>query len=202
LSTVLSTHTFQGVLAGYDQKSNVVLSDSKERIYSMDEGVEEIPLGLYLVKGDMMCVHHRPVQTRVLTTFPALIASLSARLTKNTTARSTFLPFARILSHPSATKFHTRWNRDDKQRGIPAPHFLILTWQRTSKDTTQIKITPRCEEQRYLLSKFLALGIHTSTSPDAVLHPSFCKLIYSHVSTEGRIMAEHSAPAKYAIMIR
>jgi len=44
------------VLAGYDQKSNVVLSDSKERVYSMDEGVEEVPLGLYLVKGDMMCV--------------------------------------------------------------------------------------------------------------------------------------------------
>ncbi|KAJ3513173.1 hypothetical protein NMY22_g15119 [Coprinellus aureogranulatus] len=43
-----------GVLAGFDQKSNVVLSDSKERVYSMDEGVEEIPLGLYLVKGDMI----------------------------------------------------------------------------------------------------------------------------------------------------
>lgn len=46
----------QGMMAGYDQKSNVVLSDSKERVYSMDEGVEEIPLGLYLVKGDQMCV--------------------------------------------------------------------------------------------------------------------------------------------------
>ncbi|KAF8256663.1 hypothetical protein EI94DRAFT_1763825 [Lactarius quietus] len=34
-----------GVLSGYDQKSNVVLSDSKERVYSMDEGVEEIPSG-------------------------------------------------------------------------------------------------------------------------------------------------------------
>jgi small nuclear ribonucleoprotein (snRNP)-like protein len=45
-----------GVLAGYDQKSNVVLSDSKERIYSMDDGVEEVELGLYLVKGDMMSV--------------------------------------------------------------------------------------------------------------------------------------------------
>jgi U6 snRNA-associated Sm-like protein LSm8 len=43
-------------MAGFDQKSNVVLSDSKERVYSIDEGVEEIPLGLYLVKGDMMCV--------------------------------------------------------------------------------------------------------------------------------------------------
>lgn len=45
----------QGVMAGFDQKSNVVLSDSKERVYSMEDGVEEIPLGLYLVKGDMMC---------------------------------------------------------------------------------------------------------------------------------------------------
>ncbi|KAF9458243.1 hypothetical protein BDZ94DRAFT_1173993 [Collybia nuda] len=43
-----------GTMAGYDQKSNVVLSDSKERVYSIDEGVEEIPLGLYLVKGDMV----------------------------------------------------------------------------------------------------------------------------------------------------
>jgi len=43
-----------GIMAGFDQKSNVVLSDSKERVYSMDEGVEEIPLGLYLVKGDMI----------------------------------------------------------------------------------------------------------------------------------------------------
>ena len=43
-------------MAGFDQKSNVVLSDSKERVYSMEEGVEEIPLGLYLVKGDQMYV--------------------------------------------------------------------------------------------------------------------------------------------------
>ncbi|KAF9653484.1 LSM-domain-containing protein [Thelephora ganbajun] len=43
-----------GMLAGYDQKSNVVLSDSKERVYNTDEPVEEIPLGLYLVKGDQI----------------------------------------------------------------------------------------------------------------------------------------------------
>ncbi|KAG6811029.1 hypothetical protein H0H92_009299 [Tricholoma furcatifolium] len=46
--------TIVGTLAGYDQKSNVVLADSKERVYSLDEGVEEQPLGLYLVKGDMI----------------------------------------------------------------------------------------------------------------------------------------------------
>ncbi|EKM57996.1 uncharacterized protein PHACADRAFT_251944 [Phanerochaete carnosa HHB-10118-sp] len=45
-----------GVMAGFDQKSNVVLSDSKERVYSTEEGVEEIPLGLYLVKGDQIVV--------------------------------------------------------------------------------------------------------------------------------------------------
>lgn len=44
----------QGVLSGFDQKSNVVLSDCAERIYSLDEGVEEVPLGVYLLKGDMM----------------------------------------------------------------------------------------------------------------------------------------------------
>jgi U6 snRNA-associated Sm-like protein LSm8 len=43
-------------MAGYDQRSNVVISECKERVYSIEEGVEEIPLGLYLVKGDMMYV--------------------------------------------------------------------------------------------------------------------------------------------------
>lgn len=56
----------QGVMAGFDQKSNVVLSDSKERVYSVDEGVEEIPLGLYLVKGDQMCVIIDSYHTRLV----------------------------------------------------------------------------------------------------------------------------------------
>ena len=46
--------SYQGVLSGYDQRSDIVLSEAVERIYSMDEGVEEVPLGLYLVKGDQM----------------------------------------------------------------------------------------------------------------------------------------------------
>jgi U6 snRNA-associated Sm-like protein LSm8 len=44
------------VLSGFDQKSNVILSDCTERVYSLDDGVEEIPIGVYLVKGDMMSV--------------------------------------------------------------------------------------------------------------------------------------------------
>ena len=60
----------QGTLAGFDQRANVVLSDSKERVYSIDEGVEEIPLGLYLVKGDMMCVIVPIFSTLMLIRFP------------------------------------------------------------------------------------------------------------------------------------
>jgi len=44
----------QGILAGWDQKSNIVLSDCIERRFSMEDGVEETSLGLYLVKGDQM----------------------------------------------------------------------------------------------------------------------------------------------------
>ena len=46
----------QGVLSGFDQRSDIILSQCKERIYSMDDPVEEVPLGLYLGKGDQMCV--------------------------------------------------------------------------------------------------------------------------------------------------
>jgi LSM domain len=67
-------------LAGFDQKSNVVLADSKERVYSLDEGVEEIPLGLYLVKGETMFVV--PKSFFFLTSLHGLPAALSVKLTK------------------------------------------------------------------------------------------------------------------------
>ena len=43
-------------MAGFDQRADVVLADATERIYSTEEGVEEVPLGLYLVKGDQVYV--------------------------------------------------------------------------------------------------------------------------------------------------
>ncbi|KLO19309.1 Sm-like ribonucleo protein [Schizopora paradoxa] len=46
--------TIVGVLSGFDQRSDIILSQCKERIYSMDDPVEEVPLGLYLVKGDQI----------------------------------------------------------------------------------------------------------------------------------------------------
>ena len=42
----------QGNLEGFDQTINVILSNSIERVYSVDEPVEEVPLGLYVVRGD------------------------------------------------------------------------------------------------------------------------------------------------------
>ena len=44
--------TLIGTLKGFDQFINIILEDAIERVYSPDEGVEEVPLGLYLIRGD------------------------------------------------------------------------------------------------------------------------------------------------------
>lgn len=41
-----------GVLRGFDQVINLVLEDSVERVFSTTAGVEKVPLGLYIVRGD------------------------------------------------------------------------------------------------------------------------------------------------------
>ncbi|TDH69890.1 hypothetical protein CCR75_006244 [Bremia lactucae] len=46
----------QGVLKGYDQCINVILDDSFERVFSLKEPVEAVELGLYIVRGDNICV--------------------------------------------------------------------------------------------------------------------------------------------------
>ncbi|OAV95688.1 hypothetical protein PTTG_26556 [Puccinia triticina 1-1 BBBD Race 1] len=45
-----------GELKGFDQTTNIILSDSVERVYSSDEPMEEVPLGLYIVRGDHISV--------------------------------------------------------------------------------------------------------------------------------------------------
>ena len=44
----------QGKLKGFDQTVNVILNESHERVYSTSSGVEEVPLGLYIIRGDNM----------------------------------------------------------------------------------------------------------------------------------------------------
>lgn len=40
-----------GTLKGFDQTINLILDDSHERVYS-SAGVEQVTLGLYIVRGD------------------------------------------------------------------------------------------------------------------------------------------------------
>ncbi|KAI9030293.1 hypothetical protein DFJ74DRAFT_602570, partial [Hyaloraphidium curvatum] len=41
-----------GLLKGFDQKLNIILADTEERVFSKSEGVETVPLGLYIVRGE------------------------------------------------------------------------------------------------------------------------------------------------------
>lgn len=45
-----------GVLKGFDQTTNVILEECHERVFSMAAGVEQIVLGLYIVRGDNIAV--------------------------------------------------------------------------------------------------------------------------------------------------
>nr|XP_037281972.1 U6 snRNA-associated Sm-like protein LSm8 [Rhipicephalus microplus] len=45
-----------GTLKGFDQTINLILDESHERVYSSDHGVEQVPLGLYIVRGDNVVV--------------------------------------------------------------------------------------------------------------------------------------------------
>lgn len=41
-----------GTLRGFDQAINIILDDSHERVFSANYGVEQVPLGLYIIRGD------------------------------------------------------------------------------------------------------------------------------------------------------
>ena len=41
-----------GILEGFDQAMNLILSHSHERVFSLDEPVAVVQLGLYLLRGD------------------------------------------------------------------------------------------------------------------------------------------------------
>jgi U6 snRNA-associated Sm-like protein LSm8 len=47
---------FVGTLKGFDQTINIILDDSHERVYSMANGVEQITLGLHIIRGDNIAV--------------------------------------------------------------------------------------------------------------------------------------------------
>ncbi|CAG9772757.1 unnamed protein product [Ceutorhynchus assimilis] len=43
---------FIGTLKGYDQTINLILDESHERVYSTTTGVEQVMLGLHIIRGD------------------------------------------------------------------------------------------------------------------------------------------------------
>ncbi|KAL4856754.1 Sm-like protein [Chlorella vulgaris] len=45
-----------GTLRGYDQATNLILDECHERVYSSKEGVEQLVLGLYVIRGDNIAV--------------------------------------------------------------------------------------------------------------------------------------------------
>ncbi|XP_046666630.1 U6 snRNA-associated Sm-like protein LSm8 [Homalodisca vitripennis] len=47
---------FVGTLKGFDQTINLILDDSHERVYSLNQGVEQVVLGLHIIRGDNIAV--------------------------------------------------------------------------------------------------------------------------------------------------
>lgn len=45
-----------GELVGYDQVQNLILNDAKERVYSNGSPPETVDLGLYVIRGDNVCM--------------------------------------------------------------------------------------------------------------------------------------------------
>ncbi|KAK9816842.1 hypothetical protein WJX72_005812 [[Myrmecia] bisecta] len=45
-----------GVLRGYDQATNLILDECHERVFSTKNGVEQLALGLYVIRGDNIAV--------------------------------------------------------------------------------------------------------------------------------------------------
>lgn len=45
-----------GTLRGSDAVGSIILANSTERIFDPEDGVEEVPLGLYILRGDSICL--------------------------------------------------------------------------------------------------------------------------------------------------
>jgi len=45
-----------GYLRGFDQTVNLILDECHERIMSQNEAVQQVPLGLYIIRGDNVAI--------------------------------------------------------------------------------------------------------------------------------------------------
>ena len=56
LVVTLEGRSLVGTLKGYDNVCNLVLENTFERTFHLDKGMQLEPMGLYLVRGDSLCV--------------------------------------------------------------------------------------------------------------------------------------------------
>ena len=56
--TYTSAHYSQGTMKGFDQTINLILDESHERVFNSESGVEQVVLGLYIIRGDNVLVSH------------------------------------------------------------------------------------------------------------------------------------------------
>lgn len=47
---------FVGTLKGFDQTINIILDESHERVFSTTAGIEQVVLGLHIIRGDNIAV--------------------------------------------------------------------------------------------------------------------------------------------------
>lgn len=47
---------FVGTLKGFDQTINVILDDTHERVFSASNGIEQVVLGLHIIRGDNIAI--------------------------------------------------------------------------------------------------------------------------------------------------
>lgn len=47
---------FVGTLKGFDQTINVILDDTHERVFSTKNGIEQVVLGLHIIRGDNIAI--------------------------------------------------------------------------------------------------------------------------------------------------
>ncbi|XP_065168648.1 U6 snRNA-associated Sm-like protein LSm8 [Atheta coriaria] len=47
---------FIGTLKGFDQTINIIIDESHERVYSSATGVEQVMLGLHIIRGDNVAI--------------------------------------------------------------------------------------------------------------------------------------------------
>ena len=94
-----------GILKGFDQTTNVILEDCNERVFSSTAGVEQVALGLYIVRGDNMCAapgERGPAGAALLVAvrvpMPATSRFVPDRLAVQSWARSTKRQILRLYS--------------------------------------------------------------------------------------------------------